>query len=559
MSTEINTKMENPKVDSFKSWLESKPYWEQYLWRQHMEKDLLEEVDIEKCYQYLLEDSGVIELASERVLIVFPPLDLDSAESPKAKITLEKIENLNDVNAIDEACVIEFGRNLTIIYGDNGAGKSGIGRLLSNACLSRKPRQLLPDARMTSYPVPTPTADFYTSDTVGPTIINYTLGQVNDTLKSFSVFDQECALIHLNSENKIEFVPSKIQIFDSVFKSIISIEAKLQKEIKSKTKDNPTEGIFTGTSKVTEFIDSLSHNTTNEQIDETLKFTESDKELLEEKKIILGVKQKQDVSKQKEELTDECNDLDAFKLLLTNTSSILSQIKADQVNLLIKEIDEKKEIVDKLSVNNFEFSAFKTIGSPEWKSLITAAQKLYEKETQSNEGVEPTNCILCRQVLTTAEKTLFGEYWKFLNSTAEAELIAVRKKIVTFINDLEKGATNWPVFSDTEVAIKILRKNIPAELIQLQTAFDALNSQYLEWVENLKKEQRVIFSDPEIKLDSIANLVSHKKDEEAKLVDPTFEIKALKDEIFYLEQKIQASGMLVRIKEYVGWLRWYNT
>ncbi|MFS8160437.1 MAG: AAA family ATPase, partial [Candidatus Roizmanbacteria bacterium] len=35
--------------------------------------------------------------------------------------------------------------------------------------------------------------------------------------------------------------------------------------------------------------------------------------------------------------------------------------------------------------------------------------------------------------------------------------------------------------------------------------------------------------------------------------------KTIKNEIFYLEQKIQASGMLVRIKEYVAWLRWYNT
>ena len=73
-----------------------------------------------------------------------------------------------------------------------------------------------------------------------------------------------------------------------------------------------------------------------------------------------------------------------------------------------EEIKEKKEIADKLSVKNFDFGDFKNVGSVEWKSLIIAAQRLYEKETVSNSGSEPKNCILCRQALTDKEKTLFG-------------------------------------------------------------------------------------------------------------------------------------------------------
>ncbi|HMO78398.1 MAG TPA: hypothetical protein PKA42_02560 [Candidatus Paceibacterota bacterium] len=97
----VATKDKN-KADTFKKWLESKPHWEQYLWQLHIEKGTLEEVDIEKVYQYLLEDSGVIDMASGRASIVFPSLDLSDAEAPKTKITLDKIEKLKSVNAIDE-------------------------------------------------------------------------------------------------------------------------------------------------------------------------------------------------------------------------------------------------------------------------------------------------------------------------------------------------------------------------------------------------------------------------------------------------------------------------
>ena len=99
MNVQIIKKSERPKVESFKAWLETKPYWEQYLWQLYVEKDILDEIDIQKCYQYLLEDSGVIKVSPGRVPIVFPALDLDSAEdSTKAKSTLDKIDNLKDVN-----------------------------------------------------------------------------------------------------------------------------------------------------------------------------------------------------------------------------------------------------------------------------------------------------------------------------------------------------------------------------------------------------------------------------------------------------------------------------
>lgn len=551
-------KSEKPKINAFKAWLESKPHWEQYLWQLHIEKGILEEADIEKVYQYLLEDSGVINMASGRASIIFPILDLSDAETPKTKITLDKIEKLKDVNAIDDGSVIEFGKRLTIIYGDNGAGKSGVGRLFSNACLSRKPRQMLPNAHTTSYPAPKATADFHISDSAGSSIINYTFGQVHEALKSFSVFDHECAMIHLNNENKVEFVPAKVKIFDDVFKNITAIEAKLQEEIEAMQQNDPTEGIFTGTSPVTTFLDSFSHKTTEKQIDDALKFTPTDKALLAEKKKEIAKKQKQDISTQKRLLQEECNDLNDLKNALTTKSTTLSKAKAIDINALIKEIKEKKDIADKLSVKNFDFTAFKHIGSTEWKSLIIAAQKLHEKEKITNRGIEPANCVLCRQTLTGKEKTLFGEYWKFLKSTAENELGMARRTLVSSLDALQRINSSWPTFSETETALKILKKEAPTDLKKIKAIFDGLKIQLNEWIAHIKKEESVTYTDPKIDLDPIAMLIADKKKIEGKLVDPTPAIRTLTGEIGHLEQKQQASRIIPKIKKYVAWLRWEN-
>lgn len=549
---------ERPKVDSLKSWIEAKPYWEQYLWSLHLTKEELTDADLEKCYQYLLEDSGVVKIASGRKEIALPVLDFENTDSIGSKITLDKIENLKAVNALDEGCIIEFGKNLTIIYGDNGAGKSGIGRLLSNACHSRKPRQLLTNARKAIYPDPTPSADFHITDDSKSSVINYELGDDYSVLKVFSVFDHECAITHLNDENAVEFVPSKLQVFDEVFNSVSLLEQMLQEEIEAKECEDPTEDVFDGESPITDFVENLSDETTDKEIDDELRFTDADKTTLAKKKKELTVKLKQDVSVQKTLLQEECRDLGAFQTILNTKLPTLLETRATKVNGILKEIREKKEIADNLSVKNFDFAAFKNVGSLEWKSLIIAAQKLHEKETLSNGGNEPDYCLLCRQALTGTEKTLFGEYWKFLRSTAETELATARQTLKTYLETLETADRSWPTLSATEVAVKILKRDAPDEFKKIKDGFDRMNIQLQEWIADIKAENDVSYTDPKIKLEPITALIIAKQKAESKLVDPTPQIRTLQGEIGYLDQKKQASRLIPKIKKYVAWLRWYK-
>jgi hypothetical protein len=255
-------------------------------------------------------------------------------------------------------------------------------------------------------------------------------------------------------------------------------------------------------------------------------------------------------------LQEECRDLGAFQTTLTGKLSTLSEARATKINGILKEIREKKDIADKLSVKNFDFAAFKNVGSPEWRSLIVAAQTLHAKETRSNGGVEPEHCLLCRQALTGTEKTLFGEYWKFLRSTAETELATARQTLKTYLDTLEQANCGWPAFSATEVAIKILKRDASDELKKIEDSFDAMNVQLREWIANIKAEKDVAFTDPKIKLDPIATLIAAKQKAEGKLVDPTSQVRTLQGEIGYLDQKKQASRLIPKIKKYVAWLRW---
>src|SRR5699024_11581369 len=54
------------------------------------------------------------------------------------KITLKAIKNINNVNAIENNSSLLFGhRGISVIYGENGAGKSGYARILKRACKAK--------------------------------------------------------------------------------------------------------------------------------------------------------------------------------------------------------------------------------------------------------------------------------------------------------------------------------------------------------------------------------------------------------------------------------------
>lgn len=545
---------EETKKVNFKDWLKGRPGWEQYLWSLHGESKTPTPEELTDCFNRLLADSGISP--KEEFKVVIPEFDFDESGESTDKISLTRISDLKQVNAIDPECDIPLAQGLTIIYGDNGSGKSGIGRLLSNACNSRKPRQLLPDARTETGLEEDAEAKFHVESNGSAQVIDYKFGETHPALKAFSVFDHECATIHLNSENKVEFVPAKLQVFDDVFKSVQVLEEKLAVETSWKEVLNPIEGVFVHPSATKTFLEGISHTTSDEDVQSNLEFTPDDKIRFDAVKKERKEKEQQDIAKEKKELSEDQVALEAYKKTLQGSVALLTSSKAAELNQLIKTIKEKRALVSQLSAKTFEFKDFKHVGGAEWKALILAAQKLHSKETATNGGTEPSHCLLCRQSIGEKETSLFHSYWNFLKSTAEQELDTALTKLKEHAVEISMVYNNLPTFSPSLTAVKILTEDDPEGLKKIQEEFSALKPKVKEWIESIQAEETVEVIEASVDLEAIAQLVQSKRQTEAKLVDPAPEITKLGNEIFGLAEKERASGLIPKIKDYVAWLKW---
>jgi AAA domain len=420
-------------VETLEAWLNRKPYWERHLWKLNFEKELLTSEDIEACYADLCEHLDLSPPSAQpRKAISFQHIPGPSnVQTGSIQIRLKEIKNLRNVNALSQSCILKFGNNLTLVYGANGSGKSGIGRLLCNACFSRGEREILPDVRSFSSDSIV-SATFTIDDGFGGlSDINYQLGDNQSLLRRFSVFDAKSVLIHLDQANNVNFTPSQVIIFDRVASTVAKLEEKLTNERNARKRSNPFETMFLdgATSSAATFCKGISGTT---DIAEFLKYATFDEEIegkaIEALSTEIEEKRKLDIPKRKAQLSSERQNLEALRASLEAVMKNFSAEAADKANRVIADILEKKNIVETLGAKSFDDGMFRTIGTSEWKSLIMAASRLYESEKRANGGQELTHCLLCHQELSSDSQSLFSRYWEFLKSRAETELSEASQK-----------------------------------------------------------------------------------------------------------------------------------
>jgi len=549
------------------TWLSGKPYWEQFLWKLNLEKESLTPPEIEQCYDYLREHLGTLAPSS----LAKPPISFknkipnpSNIDARRERITIREVKNFVGVNALSPSCSLQVGRNLTLVYGNNGSGKSGIGRLLGNACFSRGDREILPNVKDNTGSSDQRTrATFVIEDERGlPVEVEYNLNDDNDLLKRFSVFDSKSVVIHLDESNKISFTPSQVRIFDKVAETLAKLETKLTNEMNAKRKDNPFKTMFleSDTSETALFCRNVDAKVADKEFLKHASFDPTlDGEKIASLEAEIDQKKKLDIPKRKSQLVIDCQNLTALKATLVKVTDCLSTQRMEAANLLVADILEKRTIVASLGSASFDDGLFKRIGSSEWKALLTAAKSLYDAEKAANNGNELADCILCHQKLSEGAKSLFQRYWTFLQSKAESELTSSLQKQTDFLRQLRSVKAVYPQFLATDAGIKVLNDDDPTYLNQLKQQFEAASAVLEVWISRVGQLETVDLNAlPSISLAAIDTLKASKSAEKDNLIDPTSEIVALGASLNSLRHKKQVTAVRDAGLEYLAFLRWQS-
>jgi energy-coupling factor transporter ATP-binding protein EcfA2 len=198
--------------DEMLQWsVEKLPLWRQDGLRRLATKGGLDDTDYDHLYELAKQEHGI---ASAMMKVAFPFDQSHFPAEPQAehRVTLSSIDSVENVGLIPGDQNLPFlATGLTVIYGDNGAGKSGYAKILKQACRARIPGAVYADAFSPDYAklIPAARISFHVDGEADS--VKWVVRQSShDLLRSISVFDSECANHYLRSPEAARLQPAAL-------------------------------------------------------------------------------------------------------------------------------------------------------------------------------------------------------------------------------------------------------------------------------------------------------------------------------------------------------------
>ena len=121
---------------------------------------------------------------------------------------------------------------LTVVYGDNGAGKTGYIRILKSACRARGQEKILGNITSGTMPLtPVIAIKYKVGKETNPR--EWAGENKDDLISRVSVFDTQCAGVYLTEKTDVAFRPFGLDLFDKLVKAYKAVRVKLEAEQKA--------------------------------------------------------------------------------------------------------------------------------------------------------------------------------------------------------------------------------------------------------------------------------------------------------------------------------------
>ncbi|NPV51852.1 MAG: AAA family ATPase [Candidatus Methanofastidiosum sp.] len=464
-----------------------------------------------------------------------------------------KLENVEGVNALLEEQTIEFNPNLTIIYGTNGSGKSGYVRLFKQVFYSKAPEEILPNVRVSNSKPINAKFTFTSNNTDIPLLY---ADKDKAEFEQFSVFDGKGLLQQLAEKNEFDFRPAGLRFFSDYTEAIKRVEQKLNTEIQNKQSENDFGLWFEGESEIKNVVQNLSINTTIEDFQKYIPFSNEDKV------------EKEQIQKQYDELLltlkgkdKEISNLENVKKLLGGNKKAIESINkyftADYLAKITNEITDcinKEALAKEEGIENFSTDRIKGIGTKEWKSFIVSAEAF--AKSQKSDGTNYPE--LCQQQLSEEARKLIGNYWIFVKSVAEENARKAQETLNKEKLAFEK--LNFDLFHDENILTMWLSEKYPKVLEafkQKLTEQKILSINIINDIRNKtannRTELKINISEYGIIEQSIDDsIITLKGDEQYEAVEKLAKAKTL------LEHKEKFNMHILKLENYVNNLIWNN-
>ncbi|WP_170582988.1 AAA family ATPase [Ruegeria arenilitoris] len=405
------------------AWSQNRPLWQQDALRRivlngYPDAQAVDEI-LALCKKEHGDQSG--KLTAQPLATTHLPVDPGAGES----ISLNGISNVAGVNQLATGQNLAFEQNgLTIVYGQNGTGKSGYTRILKNACRSRHAAEIIPDV-YSSPPSGKAKADLKVSRTSGATetISWENSGESAEMLSAITVFDRDAASVHVQKKNEVWFRPFGLDIPDDLAGVCQEIKARLASEketLEQKRNSVFSNPIWSSRSALGKALSTLRYDTDISAIMPGSPFSDSDEARLKK----LNADLAQDPAVVAKAQRDYATQLDHLETYLKRIEQTIGAEATIALQAMKKDSDDMRSAANTAAHDAFSGLALEGVGEPVWRTLWESA-RTYSKVANEEGAVFPPPlgdiCVLCHQEIDDPTATRMFGFEEFIKKDTETK------------------------------------------------------------------------------------------------------------------------------------------
>lgn len=397
-------------------WAADSPGWQRDALRRLATQTTLGPAELDELVDICKGDSPAIPLETGH---------LRDPSRDQGDVRLRRVRDVQHVNALAPNQRLTLRRvGLTIIYGDNGSGKSGYARILKKACRARMPtrsEEILPDIYSPAPGTPSAMIEYEISGQ------NHTcawhLGQVPDTaLSAVSVFDSHTASVHVDEANEVAYTPFPLKLLGELAQLCRQVKDKLAAEIKQIKVQTPEAIKAPACSQETavgKLMLRLTDNTAPAMVEALAVLNQAEKDRLAQLTADLAG----DPARAARQLATLKAKVDGHISRLDRLFASISDDVANNLRRLAVDSDAAREAAKAASGSLFRNEPLPQIGSEVWQALWASARAFSDKEAYPDQRFPVTEpgsvCVLCQQPLKPDAAERLNRFETFVRNDSQ--------------------------------------------------------------------------------------------------------------------------------------------
>lgn len=404
------------------TWSADAPAWIRDALRRIVSQPEVTPSDIDEFVELCKKAHGLSDTAADPV-----PLTKDHLPSngEDTSVSIVSLTHVSDVNALAPGETLSFEKTgLNVIYGDNGAGKSGYARILKRACRARGSSDPVLANALSEQPGRTPTAKLKADAGGVETEHRWKDGSpCADELAAVSVFDTSAAQVYVADKTEVRFRPFGLDVLDKLADACTKVKTRLDQERSALANQTARWPAMPSGTAAGDLLAGVTALTPREDVKRLATLTDEETRELKLLADALAAASVEDPARRAADHHRKAQRLTRLAERLQALGMELGPAAVESLTHTQRDAKDAEQKAKELAATFESHARLPGFGSSAWRTLWDAACQYSEQEAYREHAFPHVGhdaaCVLCQQDLDERARTRLARFEEFVGAKAQ--------------------------------------------------------------------------------------------------------------------------------------------